>query len=765
MAEKDTLSDDKAAFKLAVDHEADQRKESLDDLEFAKLGKQWPDDIKHKRQSEGRPCLTINRLPAFIKQVVNDARMNTPTIKVHPVGDGADAETAEILDGLIRNIQTVSQADIAYDTALDFAVTMGFGYIVVRTDYAGDDSFDQDICIERVANPFSIYGDPASKDATSKDWNSAFIVDKYRKAEFEKRWPGASLAGFDSADEDKELWFDDEYIQVAERWTREEVQAQLLRMSDGSAMFEAEYLKIKPFLDAQMITVIGNRPSKVHKVTQRIITGSEILETNAWSGKYIPIVPVYGEEANIEGKRHFLSLVRFAKDPQRMFNYWRTTTTELVALAPKAPFIGATGAFHTDAAKWQSANTQSHPYIEYDPVPGEPPPQRQVFAGVPAGALQEALNASDDMKAIIGIYDASLGARSNETSGKAIIARQREGDMSTFNFIDNLNRAVEHTGRIIVDLIPKVYTVPRILRLMREDGETYSLPVNQPVMPKQGPQAQPGQAGAPMGGPQGMPEQKQEYEPAESEIEGLTRVFDLTAGKYDVTVSAGPSFTTRREESATQMMEFIRVFPQAAPLIGDLLAKNLDWPGADDVAARLKAMLPPQAQGQVNQVVQQLQQQLQQQDGQARDAIGQLQQQLQQAQMQVKDKTLEAQIKAKELELKQRELDIKEYDTVSKVRQSEADQQARMMAGAQDVIGQGMANQPNKPSPTVVIDTPALAAVAESMGQSVAQITAAVQALHAKVAADSGPKRKSARAVRQPDGSFALESVESPLGE
>jgi hypothetical protein len=305
----------------------------------------------------------------------------------------------------------------------------------------------------------------------------------------------------------------------------------------------------------------------------------------------------------VEGERSFISLVRFSKDPQRMFNYWRTASTELVALAPKAPFIGPKGAFNTDANKWATANTSAHAYIEYD---GATPPQRQPFDGPPAGALQEAMNAADDMKSIMGIYDASLGARSNETSGRAILARQREGDVSTFNFIDNLSRAIRHAGRIIVDLIPHVYNTERIIRTINEDGTNRKVPINQPTPAEQ---------------------QKAQGDQA-AQAQGLIRIYDLTTGKYDVTCEAGPSFTTKREEAAAQMVEFIRAYPNAAPLIGDLLAKNLDWPGADDIAERLKAMLPPQVTGQNPQVMQ-LQQQLQQMDGQAKQAVGQLQQELQ----------------------------------------------------------------------------------------------------------------------------------------
>ena len=631
----DTLKDDLEAFKLVADAEKDQRECMLEDLEFVKLGKQWPEGTEEKRRAEGRPCLTINRLPAFAKQVTNDARQNRPAIKCHPVGGSADRETAEILDGLIKNIEYSSNADVAYDNALDNSVHCGVGYVTVNIDYADADSFDKDIKIERVANVFSVYGDPASTAADSSDWNSAFITDRLTEKEFKKRWPDALAANFNADDSRQEDWYEDDMIQIAERWLRTREKVKLLKLSDGSIMNEPEYLKLKDILQAQRIEVTGDRETTQFKVTQRIITGAEVLETNPWPGKYIPIIPCYGDEVNIEGKRSFQSLFHFAKDAQRNYNYWRTATTELIALAPKTPFIGPSGAFDTDLDKWNSANTDSHAFIQYD---GPQMPQRQPFAGPPAGALQEALNASDDLKNIMGLHDASLGAQSNETSGRAILARQREGDVATFNFIDNQSRMIRHLGRILVDLIPKVYDVPRIVRCIKEDGSNYSVPVNQPVQQVQPPP----EPGMPPGQPpQGQPPQFKPVDPSQqAEINGLIKVFDLSAGKYDVTCESGPSFTTRREESAEQMMKFVQAFPQAAPIIGDMIAKNLDWPGADEMAKRLQGMLPPGAQGQNPQIMQ-MQQQMQQ-----------MGQQLDQQGKALQDKQGELQIKQFEAETK-----------------------------------------------------------------------------------------------------------------
>lgn len=639
-----TLKDDLEAFKHVSDAEKDQRTEMLDDLKFVKLGEQWPENVIDKRKKEGRPCLVINRLPAFAKQVTNDARQNRPAIKCHGVAQEADEETAEILDGLIKNIEYSSNADIAYDTALDFAVNCGVGYWTVDIDYADADTFEKDIKINRIGNPFSVYGDPASKEADSSDWNSAFIIETYTEPEFKKRWPNASLATFES-DDKTAGWYEEENVRVAERWIREKKAVKLLKLTNGSLMMEPEFLKLKDILDAQGIGVEGERETWQHFVKQRIISGAEILENNDWPGKYIPIVPCYGDEVNIDGKRSFQSLFKFSKDAQRNYNYWRTATTELVALAPKVPFIGPAGAFDTDAEKWATANVESHPYIQYD---GPQQPQRQPFAGPPAGALQEALNASDDLKNIMGLHDASLGARSNETSGRAILARQREGDISTFNFVDNQSRAIRHTGRILVDLIPKVYDVARIIRVLKEDGTSYSVPVNQPVQEVQ-------QRPDPQNPNKQGPPQYQPIDPEQqAEINGVIKTFDLKAGKYDVTCEAGPSFTTRREESAEQMMQFVQSFPQSAPLIGDLIAKALDWEGADEIAKRLQAMLPPQAQGQNPQLQQ------------AEQAIQQLKQQIGQMGQALEDKKTEYQLRQNELNIKAQETQVKMFDADTK---------------------------------------------------------------------------------------------------
>ena len=582
----DILSRARKCFDRAEEHEQDNRLAYREDTLFVRARDQWPANIRKQRELEGRPCLTIDKLGPVVRQVVNDARQNKPSIKVHPVDSFGDPETAEIINGLIRNIEYTSNADVAYDTAVECATGGGFGYIRVGIDYAYDDSFDLDITINRVANPLSVYGDPNSTAADSSDWNDAFVVDRLSREEFKRQYPDAVVTDWDS-DAWTEItgdWLNEDGVLVAEWWTREPSEKTLVKSTDGRTFNEKDLTEdpdLALALEAGLITLdvdeLGQpirRVVKCHKVMQRIMTGAEVLSEREWPGKYIPVIPVYGDEFWIDGKRYLRSLINGAKDAQQMLNFWRTSGTELVALAPRVPYIGEEGAFDVDQERWQTANTKSHPFLEY--TQGKQPPMRQPLdGGAAAGALQEALNASDDIKSITGIYDASLGARSNETSGRAIMARQREGDVSTFHFIDNLSRAIRHTGRIIIDLIPHVYDAPRIVRVIGDDGSQETVKVNQPteVMDEQG-------------------------KPKVDEFgQAVIALHDLTAGKYDLTVSTGPSYTTQRQETADQMMQLIQAYPAAAPLVGDILVKSLDWQGADEIAERIKRMIPPQAMG------------------------------------------------------------------------------------------------------------------------------------------------------------------------
>jgi hypothetical protein len=425
------------------------------------------------------------------------------------------------------------------------------------------------------------------------------------KDAFEKKYKGAEKSSWFEAEYSglDQPWLEGNEILTTEWWTRDEIDVMLYKLSDGRTLKQDVLLGQAELLASTGITVTGQRKTKGYKVKQYLLTGAEVLDKVEWAGCYIPIVPVYGEELNVEGKRVFRSLIAPAKDAQRRLNYWVSAATEIVALAPKTPYIGEAKAFTVDPGKWNTVNTHSHAYLA---VPnGTPIPQRQPLDGGQAvGAISQALAAADDIKSILGMYDAALGQRSNETSGKAIMARQRESDVSQFHFIDNLSRAQRHAGCILVDLIPAVYGKDTMVRILGQDGRAATVKVGErsPEMGK--PQMTPLDEGAPL---------------------GMDHVFDFGAGRYDVTVDAGPSFTTRREETSQQMIELLRAFPQAAPIIGDKLVKNLDWPEAEEIGNRLKNMMPQQASGgippELGQMIQEGKQKLEQQ-GQQIEKLG-----------------------------------------------------------------------------------------------------------------------------------------------
>ncbi len=626
----------KKRFKLAHDQWAENRQWYSEDTLFAQMGEQWPEKYRREREAEGRPCLTINRVTAFGRQIVNDARQNKPAIKVRPADSKADVKTAEIYNGLIRNIEQQSSADVCYDTALECAVYGGFGFFRIDTEYAHDDTFDLDICFKRINNPLTVYPDPASTAADASDWRFCFVTEMIPLEEFERRFGKNADAHDWSADGDEEdaLWYDEaeQRVRVAEYWEREEVARPIVLLTNGQVLDKAQFEAQSVLWEAQGIAVAQERETQSWKVTHYLLTGDAVLEQTEWAGKFIPVVPVYGNEVVREGRRYFRSMTAEVRDAQMMYNFWRTASTELVALAPKAPFIGEEEAFDSDLGKWQTAHVKSHPFITHKK--GTLPPQRQPFAGVPAGALQEALNASDDMKAILGIYDASLGARSNETSGKAIMARQREGDVSTFHYIDNLSRAIRYAGRVLLDLIPAVYDKPRMVRVLGEDGSPKVVGVNG---------AQPDPHG---------------------------NVYELARGKYDLVVDTGPGYTTKREETNVFLTEVMRANPATAPLLMDVVARNLDFPESEKIANRFRAMLPPPIQALEGQEDGQgpTAEVLMQQLVQAQMQVQQMQQALQQAEVQrtqldAAKVAQDGQLEKMRLDLEARKLELDKYQT------------------------------------------------------------------------------------------------------
>ena len=657
------------------------RDQYYEDARFARLSYQWPEDIAKQRRQEGRPALVINKLPALIRAVVNEARQNSPSIKVSPVDNGADEDTAEVIGGLIRNIERQSNAGIAYDTAIDHAVTGGFGFFRIDIDYAHDQTFDMEARIRRIANPLSVHWDTSSTEFDASDWQFAFISDMLSKDEYKARYPKAALSSFDgdSRDEKSELWLYDDQIRVAEWFYREKKKTKLLQIAipsieTGQVELQAVREESLPamarrffevgkvdmenmsdkdvvdgFLAASGVQVLRERMVDGYNVKRRIINGVEVLEEDDWPGENIPICPVWGDEVYLDGRRHFRSLIRDAKDPQMMFNFWRSATTEMVALAPKTPFIGPKGFVPKgQESKWASANTRSHAYLEFE---GPSAPQRQPFAGVPTGALQEATLAAEDLNDITGIYPSAIGAKSNETSGRAILARERQGNVSNFHFIDNLNRAITYAGKVLVEIIPSVYSARETIRILGRDEKVNVVKLTQ-------------EAGGSL----------------RTGIDGQQRLYDLTVGKYDVEVKTGPSFGTQREETREALIEIMRQVPNAAPFIGDVLLDHMDFVGADKLAKRLKMLLPQEVRqaedaqknsddpekAELIQKNQAMQAQMQQAQQDVMKEIERIKAENEAIKMdkqtEIARVQMDAQAKMKELEIKEREIALKEYE-------------------------------------------------------------------------------------------------------
>lgn len=538
--------------------ESSIREDARDDDSFY-AGMQYPKAIKAMREADNRPCLVVNKLPQFVKQITNAIRQNRPQIRVLPCDDQADVETAKVLTGLMRHIQVNSRSDLAYDNATEQTVVGGYGYWRVLSEYVEGEVDLQEIVIKRIQSRFSVVLDPGRQEPDGSDANWALIFDDMDKDVFEQKYPKAKAANVGADTAYAQGWQSDDTVRIAEYFEVRVEPKKLMLLENGTKVWEGE--KIPKGSKVKASRIVQKRCVYWYKTN-----GFEILEDGTWPGSMIPIVVMIGDEMIVDGKLILKGVVRNAKDPQTMVNYWWTSYTELVAMAPKAPFIGYKGQF-TDPDKWANSNTQPIPFLEAEPLTDSagailPLPQRQSFAGVPTGIEQGLRLANEDMKETTGIYDPSLGNKSNATSGRGINAQKEQGETANYHFVDNLSRSLRHCGRIILEAIPFYYDTPRILRIIGEDGGVEKMqPVNG---------AQDGEA-----------------------TDVTAPVFDFTVGRYDAVVDTGPSFLTRRQEASVGMSEFIRVFPQAAPIIGDLYAKGQDWPLANEIGERLKTMLPP----------------------------------------------------------------------------------------------------------------------------------------------------------------------------
>ena len=647
-SDADILATARARLTMAISAYSETREDELDDLRFYAGSPdnqwQWPADVLATRGAvqgqtiNSRPCLTINKLPQHVRQVTNDQRQHRPSGKVIPADDLADPEMAEIFDGIVRHIEYMSDADVAYDTACENQVSYGEGYIRILTEYCNENTFDQDIKIGRVRNSFSVYMDPLIQDPCGADARWCFITEDVTKEEYERMYPNASplttLQTLGVGDQGISQWINENTVRIAEYFYVEHERATLNLYPGNVTAFsgtpeDKQYRQLygKP---------IKSRESDRKKIKWCKINGYEILESSDWAGKYIPVVRVIGNEFEVDGRVYISGLVRNAKDAQRMYNYWVSQETEMLALAPKAPFIGYGGQFEGYETQWKTANINNWPYLEVNPdvTDGQgnmlPLPQRAQPPMASSGLLQAKAGAAEDIKSSTGQYNAALGMQSNERSGRAILARQRESDTGTYHYVDNLARAIRYVTRQLVDLIPKIYDTQRVARIIGVDGEPSHVKIN------------------PM---QAEPVKKITNEAGIV----IDKIYNPSVGTYDVRVTTGPNYTTKRQEALESMAQLLQGNPQLWGVAGDLFVKHMDWPGAQEMSKRLARTIDPKvmnteednpALSAANQQIQAMNQEMQQMS----DMLQNVQQSIEARELQVKE--FEAQVRAYDAETK-----------------------------------------------------------------------------------------------------------------
>ena len=576
-------------LRFCTDDDSNNRVEALEDLKFAG-GDQWPVEIQNSRLLESRPYLTINKVDAYCRQIENQQRQQRPRMKAHGMNTESDEKVAEVITGILRHIENQSDADAAYDNAFSYAVRMGWGYWRVIHDYPNPKSMYQELYIKRIENPFMVYFDPNSTEPDGSDAERCLITEVISKETFRKMYPGADDGGGFNArgtGDSQSEWITKEDIRIAEYFYTVRTRTKLLLLSDGTTCYESEKPSEAEMLEKD-IYVVSVRETIKKQIKWAKLTGMQVLEERDWAGKYIPVIPVYGQQLIVDSKRKKFGLTRMAKDPQRMYNFWSTALTESVALAPKAKFLLAEGQDEGHEMEWNQANIKSMPVLRYKQTDSEgrmaPTPTRIQPEPPPAGIVTalEGLNA--DLMAVVGIYDPSQLPNGNQ-SGKAINGMQQQTDMTNFHYYDNFTRSIRQCGRVCLDLIPYVYSEERVLRIIGVDGKGELTPINTKTVDENG-------------------------------VEKVLN--DVTVGEYDIVMETGPGYASRRQESLEQLLQILPADPDLMKQAGDLIFRSMDFHGADIIADRLaaanplaqiddKSEVPPQAQMMIKQGQQQIQ--------------------------------------------------------------------------------------------------------------------------------------------------------------
>ena len=561
--DKELLKKIRDRHKVMTTADDDNRRLAMQDIKFTNVpGEQWDQQMKVDRGL--RPCYEFNKLRVTAKRIINEMRANRPSGKVRGA-EGADKGTADIYEGLIRNIWNNSDGDSVIDNAAEYQVTGGMGAWRIDTEYASDNVFEQDIVINPIVNPFCLYADPASKDILKRDAEDWLLTEKISKTSYEARWPKAEKVDFDKSEfDDDDDWDDGESVRICEYWWKEPVVKEIWQLQDGKVI-EADTDEAQAILETEPDQIKRKRLVNTHKIMMCIASGEAILEGPIeQAGKEHRFVITYGEYMIIDGKTYWFGIPRFAKDAQRSYNVSRTAITETIAQAPQAKWWATSEQAAGQTEKWAEAHKKNFPFLLYNADPKAPgAPQRMGGADVPIALIQESQLASEEIKAVTGIFSPDLGAGDNAKSGIQERERRAQGQLATFNYQDNQAKAVLRTWEILIDLIPHVYDTERELRVLGSDGAEEYKKVNTFVRDDQG---------------------------------NVIKINDLSVGRYDVTVTVGPSFTTQRQEAAETYSQLAQGNPQIMGVAGDLIFKSMDLPYSEDIAERLRAMLPPQIQ-------------------------------------------------------------------------------------------------------------------------------------------------------------------------
>ncbi len=650
----------KEAYEDAKEESREQHARMREDLLFSNPSdpQQWDKLAIDARK--GRPCLTFDRTNQFIMQVVNDARRNKPSIKVLPADSKAQIEVAEKLNGIIKHIEYISRAGTAYDTAIESAARVGLGWIRVVPKIMRPETNEQEVRIMRVHDPLSVLLEAGWTEPDGSDARKGWAETMMGEGDFKRAYPKAKMDSWD----DDGGWFPEGMVRVCEYFNVKETRKNNIITTDGATFEEDEYHAVSQ--------QIGFAPP-VHDTfwsTQRSVkwsklNGCETLEETDFPSQYIPLVPVMGYELWIDGKRYLCGMTRRLMDGQRAYNYERSAFIESVAMQPKAPFMVAFEALEGHEEAWGKLNGGNPTHLPFNAWDDDnrqlPQPIRLNPPALPVAFAQGGQIASQDMESAVGMFKANLGQQGNETSGKAIRARQQEGDTANFHYIDNQARAIEQVGRIVVDMIPRIYDTKRQARIISEDGAHSFIETNPDL-------------------PQAVQKEGKK-----------TVAINLGIGAYDVRVDVGPSYTTVREETAQNIVDLSQGNPQLAAAMAPMLFKLREMPEAEKMSRVAMALLPPPVQKayeddegedippQVQAQIQQLQQQIEQ--------MGQMLQEAQQAANDTQAKVHIAKMQAT-VDMKKIDADVRIAEMSHAVKA-----QGEQMKGEQAAMGQGTQQQ------------------------------------------------------------------------